>query len=212
MLGLSTLQLGFIGCLGAAAIGFGLGGKFAERHERAVTERGEAVCAAARMKFVEYGKPKRKGEQGKALDRKRWGVQCADRVAQLMAEHDTALDRKEASAGVTAQVGQQAEANQVRIETRYRTIQQKVPIYVPQAVDDSTVVPVGLVRLLDAAAAGQDPDGVSFAAGRSHEAASGVKLSTLSSVVAGNYGVCNATRQQLIDFQSWARAQEALNR
>jgi len=211
MFGISTLQLGIIGLVASLALGFAGGGKYAERHERAVTARAEAVCGAARMGFVERVASKKKGEPGKTLDRKRWGAQCAERVTQLMAEHDAGFERKEASAGVTQTVGATAEKHQAEIEIRYRTLQQKVPVYVPQAVDDNTIVPVGLIRLLDEAAAGQDPDGVSFAAGLSHEAASGVKLSTLSSVVAGNYGVCNATRQQLIDFQSWADAQKALN-
>lgn len=123
-----------------------------------------------------------------------------------------AVARTQEQARITTQASQRAAENQAKVEIRYHTLRQKVPVYVTREADARAVVPLGAIRLLDAAAAGADPDGVSFAAGKSHDVAAGVELSTLVGVVVANYGVANANAQQLSDLQEWIRQQQNLAR
>jgi hypothetical protein len=111
--------------------------------------------------------------------------------------------------GITTKTGEQAEAAQVVFRTRYRNLIQKVTEYVPPDADP--IVPVGLVGLLDQAAAGDDPDAVSVAAGRTHERAQPTRLSTLGTVVVGNYGVCNAEIDRFSRLQGWVREQQVID-
>lgn len=92
------------------------------------------------------------------------------------------------------------------IQGRTQTIIQKVPVYVSEAADRACTVPVGFVRLHDAAAAGlpaPEPGGSADAAG------SGVALSTVAAVTAGNYGTCHAIANQLTALQAAVRAHPA---
>jgi hypothetical protein len=138
--------------------------------------------------------------KGRAEIQAAWDKDKARQMAAAQA-HNAAADK------ISADVGAKAEAAQVRIETRYRTLIQKVPQHVPPNADP--VVPAALVRLLDEAAAGDDPDAISFAAGRSLEAGAPVKLGSLATVVIGNYGVATANARQLTDLQDWVRRQQA---
>ncbi|MDB5431096.1 MAG: phage head-tail adapter protein [Caulobacter sp.] len=84
---------------------------------------------------------------------------------------------------------------------------QENPVYVREdAQHPAQFVPVGFVRLHDAAAGGAAlPD----AAGVADDAASAVTLAAVAGTVIDNYGSCNATREQLIGLQGWVRAQQA---
>lgn len=98
---------------------------------------------------------------------------------------------------------------QERDRIRYvtQTLVEKVPEYVTPEADARCVVPLGFVRVHDAAAAGLPT--VVASADRAHDAPSGVELSTIAATVAGNYGTCNSFRQTLIDLQAWERARVA---
>lgn len=110
---------------------------------------------------------------------------------------------------ITQDVEQKHEAAQVQIRTITRTIIQKVPVYVTAKADSACTVPVGFVRLHDAAASGHLPS-PSSAFAFSNDAPSGVKLSAVASTVADNYGTCNAIREQLMSLQAWERQQEVV--
>lgn len=112
---------------------------------------------------------------------------------------------------VTNQVAIAAAEHQVAIQTRTIETVREVPRYVTREADARCTVPVGAVRLHDAAAKGVPPDAVSFAAGKPNDAASGVDLSRLMSVAAANYGSCLQVRQNYIDLQSWVRGQQAVS-
>ena len=89
-------------------------------------------------------------------------------------------------------------------------IVREVPVYVTEKSDTACVVPRGFVRLHDAAAAGEPAaSAVSDAAAPSHDAASGVALSTVAATVAGNYGACRADQERLSALQTWIVAQAA---
>lgn len=89
------------------------------------------------------------------------------------------------------------------IYVRGATLTQKVPLYVPAPADAACPVPVGFVRLHDAAAAGTEvPD----RPGAADAVPSGVALSTVAGTVVDNYTTCHATAEQLTALQDWVRA------
>ncbi len=91
---------------------------------------------------------------------------------------------------------------QAAIQVRYRTIIQKVPVYVTPAQDARTCITWGLVRLHDAAVFGVDPATLDLPAGASDDACSDVTASSFASAVAGNYGLANANAEQLNGLQA----------
>jgi len=107
-----------------------------------------------------------------------------------------------------AQISQQASSSlvqrQAQIITRTRTIVQKVKEYVPAYDDARCVVSVGLVRLHDAAAAGQVPG----TAGGPDETPSGYGLSDLSRTIVSNYGVAFGWREEALAWRDWYSAQK----
>lgn len=102
-----------------------------------------------------------------------------------------------------------AEARQ-KIETVYRTIIREVPTHVSPAADAACTVPVGFVRVFNAAASGQPIESIPIPAGRTDDSPSGVGLSAVAGVTADNFGTYQQVRQQLIDLQAWVAAQQAL--
>ncbi len=122
-----------------------------------------------------------------------------------------ALDKDAAArAPITYYWGAQHELNQAPIRQFTQILLTEVPHYVSPAADAACVVPVGFVRLHDAAArgAGAVPD----ASAEPNDAASAVALSTVGGAVAGNYGLCLGIRQQLLDLQGWVAAQQGVAR
>ncbi|MDR9130216.1 hypothetical protein FEP35_04307 [Burkholderia multivorans] len=81
------------------------------------------------------------------------------------------------------------------------TIVKEVPVYVDREADRACAVPVGFVRVHDAAAANVpvgDP-------GSADAAAAGVTLSAVAATVAGNYTTCHENAEQLIALQARVR-------
>lgn len=99
---------------------------------------------------------------------------------------------------VSADVGAKVEARAVEIRERTRTIVKEVPVYVTAEADRHCDVPVGFVRLHDAAAAGVPPTPA-----ESPDAPSGVALSAVAATVAENYGTCHELRSQVLGWQDW---------
>lgn len=89
------------------------------------------------------------------------------------------------------------------VRERGATIVQKVPVYVTAQADAQCTLPLGFVRLHDAAAASATlPD----TAGAADAQPSGLALSTASRVIVGNYTTCHTTAETLTTLQAWVRA------
>lgn len=123
----------------------------------------------------------------------------------------TAYELTLARAEATHRIEAEAAAAQVEIREVFRTITEKVPVYVSVESDAHCQLPAGFVRLHDAAAVGTVPDAVPDPAGEPHDAPAGVALSAASATIVGNYEVCHAARRQLMDLQAWIRTQQALD-
>jgi hypothetical protein len=120
--------------------------------------------------------------------------------------------RERAQADVTSAVETKAAQAQVQIRTVTKTIIERVPEYVSVADDSRCVVPVGFVRVHDAAAAGNplsEPSGELDGGAATSEAPT-VTLSRLAEVTAENYGTYQSVARQLVDLQSWVRQQQAV--
>lgn len=94
----------------------------------------------------------------------------------------------------------------VRIQTRTVTLIKEVPRYVSPASDARCVIPVGFVRLHDAAASASE---LPPASGGPLDAPSGVDLSAVASVVTENYGSALQWRAEALTWRSWYRDQRA---
>lgn len=122
------------------------------------------------------------------------------------------VERQREQADVTTTVEARATDTQVQIRTVTQTIIKEVPVYVSAETDARFALPVGLVRVHDAAAAGRplpepagEPDG---AAGDLE--ASDVAPSWLAATIAENYGTCRLDQSRLADLQDWIRRQQAV--
>ncbi|MDB5447635.1 MAG: putative signal peptide protein [Phenylobacterium sp.] len=109
------------------------------------------------------------------------------------------------------QVSTVAAAKDAEVQTsiRYvtRTLIEKVPAHVSPETDRSFPLPVGLVRVHDAAALGVDVSAVPDPAGRADDQASAVEASDLGRVLAVNYGECRADQARLSALQGWVSAE-----
>jgi hypothetical protein len=116
--------------------------------------------------------------------------------------------RQAQAAQITEDVGNAVEARQIEVRTVTRTVVEKIPYYVTPQTDARYLVPLGFVRLHDAAAGGTPA--VPFGAGESADTPSGVALSAVTETIAFNYGQCRGWREQVIGWQDWYRQQQAL--
>ena len=96
-----------------------------------------------------------------------------------------------------------------RIRTVYRTIERELPTHVTAETDARYPVPVGFVRVHDAAALGLPVADVHDPAGRPDDAASELAASLAARVVAGNYEACAVNTERLSAWQAWWRGQLA---
>lgn len=127
-------------------------------------------------------------------------------AAETKAAVRTVYVTREQGAINTAAAAKDATA---QAEIRYvtRTIVKEVPTYVSPATDARFPLPVGLVRVHDAAAIGIDPARLSDPAGLADDQASDVEASEAASAIAGNYGECRATATRLTELQDWVASQ-----
>ena len=96
-----------------------------------------------------------------------------------------------------------------RIRTVYRTIQQEIPAHVTAETDARFPVPVGFVRVHDAAALRLPVADVHDPAGRADGAASELAASEAARVIAWNYEACADNTERLSAWQAWWRGQVA---
>lgn len=96
-----------------------------------------------------------------------------------------------------------------RIRTVYRTIEREIPAHVTAETDARFPVPVGFVRVHDAAALGLPVADVHDPAGRADDAASELASSEAARVIAWNYEACADNAEQVRGWQAWWRWQAA---
>jgi hypothetical protein len=130
----------------------------------------------------------------------------ADAQAQLKATRHV-VGVVQAQGRVNDAIAVQQQATHDRIRTVTKTIIEEVPTYVTAQADAHCTVPLGFIRVHDAAADGLPP--VPLGSGRSADAPSGVAISSVAATVAGNYGLCNGFREQLMGWQAWYTGQQA---
>lgn len=137
-------------------------------------------------------------------------------VDRLEVERREALQRVATVETQQAAISMKAATDHARYEREIkaatRTIVQEVTRYVTPETDRLFPVPVGAVRVHDAAALGRPIAEVPDATGRPDGEASAVEASSLIRTVAENYGSCRVDGQRLSDLQDWVRAQLAVKR
>jgi hypothetical protein len=99
-----------------------------------------------------------------------------------------------------------------KIQTQGQALAKEIPAHVTPQMDARFAVPVGAVRLLDAAALGVDVSAVPDPAGKPDDAPSGIVFSSAVAGLAANDKACRLDDQQLIDLQTWLNHQVALAR
>lgn len=126
------------------------------------------------------------------------------RVATAQQERDDARSERDAALATSA-----SEKVTTQVVTQYvdrvqvvrevgATITKEVPVYVTAKADAACPVPVGFVRLHDAAAEGRTPEP---AAGDPDAPAARIALSAVADTY--TYTTCHETREQLIALQAW---------
>lgn len=150
-----------------------------------------ALLAAVHHHGVGAGVAREKAAEAKRLERARKDVGRREKKAEgISSAAHAALDREK-----------------VRIETRTVTLIKEIPAYVTPAADARCVIPVGFVRLYDAAASGEAS--LPPAAGGSLDAPSGVDLSDVLETDVWNYGAAYQWRAEALTWRAWYRDQKA---
>lgn len=137
------------------------------------------------------------------------GDDAADAARKATREVVRVIERERDQADVSAAIDTRATQTQVQIRTVTQTIIKEVPVYVPAEVDARYALPVGLVRLHDAAATGSPLPNPTrqFDDPAWNLAASDIPPSGLGTVIVENYGTCRADQARLADLQDWVRQQ-----
>lgn len=102
----------------------------------------------------------------------------------------------------------EADAQQ-KIVTRTVTLTKEVKTYVHEKA--LPCIPLGFIRLLDAAALEADPDTLPLPAGDNNDTCAALTAAALAEGVVSNYGTGQQNAEQLTAAQNWIAAQEAVN-
>jgi hypothetical protein len=95
-------------------------------------------------------------------------------------------------------------AAQQKLADEKSVIAKEVRRHVPR---NSPCMSLGLVRVLDAASLGADPDALSLPAGQSDDSCAPVDAAHLAANIAANYAAARANAEQLSALQAWIKAQ-----
>ena len=134
---------------------------------------------------------------------------AVQRVAAAAQAHNRLITQQRTEVSLAA--GAAEVRAQDRIGIVYRTLREEIPTHVSPETDRRFVLPVGLVRLHDAAARGVELSRVPDPAGEPDDAASRVQPSDLAGAVVDNYGACRADAEQLTALQAWVRRQRGID-
>lgn len=124
----------------------------------------------------------------------------AEMAETTVASLRSQLDSTEASVVTVTRYVDRIQTVQVKGDTLIK----EIPRYVPAHADAACTVPVGFVRLHDAAAAGTV---LNAGPGDSDAGPSGLALSTITGAIADNYTTCHRNGEQLSALQATLRAQ-----
>ena len=110
------------------------------------------------------------------------------------------FDKTAMDAAVTSAESQQ------KIVEKTNTIIRRITEYVSVKSDDNCIVPIGLIRLFNAAAPNAYPDSSTpNDTWKPNDSASGMELNSLAAAIAQNLGRWKQDDQQLIDLQNLVR-------
>jgi hypothetical protein len=98
-------------------------------------------------------------------------------------------------------------ASRQQLADQKSIIAKEVHRHVSPAISDRICVPFGLVRVLDAASLGADPDTLSLPAGQSDGACAPVTADALAANVAANYATARSNAERLNALQAWVTAE-----
>jgi hypothetical protein len=115
------------------------------------------------------------------------------------------VDAAEARADASEKTAAAAIAARVSRQTK------EVPDVVTPTVDRSYPLPVGLVRVHDAAALGVELSSLPAPAGLADDAPDPAPASALADVIVANYGACASTAQRLTAIQDYVRVLSSLS-
>lgn len=147
-----------------------------------------ALLAGVHHHGVTQGRDREKASQAARMERARKDVARREAKAVQITDQSRAnLDRE-----------------RVVIQTRTVTLIKEVPRYVSPAADDRCIVPVGFVRIHDAAASASE---LPAASGGPLDAPSGVSLSDVLATDIENLGVGYSYRAEVIAWRSWYQQQ-----
>lgn len=102
-----------------------------------------------------------------------------------------------------------AAVNEARSQQKLADAKNRIPNEVRRHVPSlaQPCIPLGLVRVLDAAALDTDPDSLSLPAGQSDATCAPVDAARLAASVAGNYAVARQNAEQLNALEAWVAAE-----
>lgn len=130
------------------------------------------------------------------------GSEKAAEASRLAKATKQVAKREDTAKAISTDVAAKTEAARVEIQWRTKTLIEKVPTYVPLSADAECVIPVGFLRLHDAAAAG-----LPTPTGEPDNAPSGVSLSRVLATDVENLGVGYDYRAEVIAWRAWYAAQ-----
>lgn len=119
----------------------------------------------------------------------------------LEGERDTAIAERDTARNNVRVVTQYVDRVQV-VRVAGETITREIPVYVTQKADAACAVPVGFLRIHDAAAANQAPGD---ATGDPDAPAAGITLSGIAGTLAHNYTQYHLLAAQLTAAQDYIR-------
>lgn len=132
-------------------------------------------------------------------------MRAADATALAQAVTSAAAHQHAVDTIATVAASSEAQA-QAAITTHTVILTKEITRYVPET---RACIPVGLVRLLNAAATGGDPAGVNYAPGQLDDACAAVSWRDFAADLADDYGTGHANAEQLNALEAWQRATNA---
>ena len=139
-------------------------------------------------------------EAGTVATLKLDAAQARSQAIQIAAASQKAQDGVALAATV-----KEAQA-QTQIITKTITVTKEIPRYVTVHEDAITCLPVGLARILRAAADGSDPSALVLAPGQSDDACSDVTSTEVAGWFSAYAGAARANAEQLNALEAWAIA------
>jgi hypothetical protein len=140
----------------------------------------------------------------RALQLKIATIQRDDARAEVIAVA-AASDRMKRADAVNLNAAVAEAAAQQKLADAKSRLSREIPLHVSSSTP--FCISYGLVRVLDAASLGADPDALSLPAGQSDESCAPVTAAALAGSVAANYAVARSNAEELNALEAWNTAQ-----